>query len=419
VTTGFCAVSDGEVFAQSIISSFLPNLPARIGVAISGGSDSTALLHLCHVLSPHLGWQVQAVTVDHGLRPESATEAKAVGAFCAALGVGHTTLLWTGPNPAGNLMDQARRARLALISDWAANRGIGHVCLGHTADDQAESFLMNLARHSGLDGLSGLRTTWLEQGVQWHRPLLSQPRRALRAYLRSHSVDWADDPSNQNDRFTRIKARRAMQALAPLGITVETLTQTVQNLASAREALLRATARVAEAEVTQEAGGLRLCQTTLQSLDADIRRRLLIAMMGWINGAVYPPRQMQMAQLDTALAGAGSATLGGCRFRLRAGFVRLTREPRAVQGAVPLGQIWDGRWHVEGPMTPGLTVGALGARGLLACKDWRETGFSRDQLLVSPAVWQADHLIAAPLAGNAGPYRADLPQPFNRFVLSH
>lgn len=399
---------------------FSDGSPARIGVAVSGGGDSMALLHLCLKAASGMGWTVHAVTVDHGLRPESAAEADTVAAYCRSRGISHATLRWTGGAPVGNLMDQARRARTALIAQWASQNAISTVLLGHTADDQAESFLMNLARASGVDGLSGLRPQWHDAGIHWHRPLLAQPREALRAYLRGNDVTWVEDPSNENDRFTRVKARRALKALSPLGITVHTLNATIGNLALARQSQQALLQETVDGQVREIAGGLAIELAALRALNPDLRRRLLIAMIRWMSGRQYAPRQAQLAQLAQALDLGRDATLAGCRFRQRKDQVFIAREARAVAGvSSPLGQLWDNRWRITGPQDPALRLRALGAEGLLACPNWRDTGFSRDQLLVCPAIWQEDRLIAAPLAGNPGQYRAEIDLSFNRFVLSH
>ena len=102
------------------------------------------------------GLRVEAVTVDHRLRAESAAEAAGVAAACAELGVPHQVRVWDHGPVTGNLMDAARRARMALIGDWAQDaRASAHVALGHTRDDQAETLLMGLARRAGIDGLCG------------------------------------------------------------------------------------------------------------------------------------------------------------------------------------------------------------------------------------------------------------------------
>lgn len=387
--------------------------PLPLGVAVSGGGDSVALLHLLH----RAGQQCHAVTVDHGLRAESAAEARQVADFCARLGIAHSTLRWQGPAAQGNLMDQARRARLSLIADWAAGQGIGHVALGHTADDQAESFLMNLGRAAGLDGLSGMRRSWLAQGVHWHRPLLDQSRARLRAYLRGQGVSWIDDPSNDNDRFTRVKARRAVEALRPLGITVERLGETIAHLAKAQEVLVQATATAAAA-MSEGAGALTLPMADWCALPTEIRRRLLIAAIRWMSGADYPPREPQIARLILALDQGQDATLGGVRFRCRNARLSFVREPRAVAATVAPGAIWDHRWRVEGPFQVGDTIAALTAEGLAQCPDWRASG-PRDALLVSPAIWRAGQLIAAPLARPAPEWRVSLQPSFGMFILAH
>nr|WP_281277033.1 tRNA lysidine(34) synthetase TilS [Gemmobacter aestuarii] len=389
----------------------------RIGVAVSGGGDSMALLHLLHRAAPHRGFSLSAVTVDHRLRPEAAAEAHAVARFCAGLGVPHETLVWDHGAIQGNVMDEARRARISLISAWARAKGIGHVALGHTADDRAEGFLMGLGRASGLDGLTGLRPFWREAGVWWGRPLLLHGRQELRAYLTRHGIGWIDDPTNEDDRFARIRARRALAALAPLGITIDRLATTIDALTEARRALEAAT-KAAAARMDCAAGALRIGQQDLADLPREIRRRLLTAAIRWMGGADYPPREAKVAHLLEALDEGRDATLGGVRFRSRKGGVSITREPRAACGPVAIGQVWDHRWQVEGPDLPGAHVAALGAEGLRQVADWRQSGLARDVLAVTPAIWQGKRLIAAPSCEKTGQWRATCCPSFVTFILS-
>lgn len=395
--------------------SCLAEQTTPFAVAVSGGGDSMALLHLAHRTCPGA---VRAVTVDHGLRPDSAAEAAAVAAFCATCAIPHTTLHWQGPDPGGNLMDQARHARTCLIADWARGQGLSLVLLGHTADDQAETLLMNLARAAGLDGLSGLRPQWQVDGITWHRPLLEMCRTDLRQYLKAQGLIWAEDPSNDNDRFTRARARKALKALAPLGLTAERLAHSVRNLAAARAALQEVTAKAAETHVQEIGGALTLEGEALDRLPDDIQRRLLIAALRWISCAPHPPRETQLDQLRISLRSRRDATLGGVRFRWTEERLLIVREPRAAQGPVPMGQVWDGRWAMLGPAPQGSEIRALGPTGLRTCPDWQAHG-PREALIVSPALWAGDTLIAAPLAGFSGPFHAKLSQPFAKFILSH
>jgi tRNA(Ile)-lysidine synthase len=369
-------------------------------VALSGGGDSTALLHLCLAA----GCRVEAVTVDHRLRPESAAEAAAVGASCAALGVPHALRVWDHGAVAGNLMDAARRARMGLIAAWARNRGIGVVALGHTRDDQAETVLMGLSRASGLAGLSGMRRAWQEGGIRFHRPLLDAGREELRAWLRAAGIGWIDDPSNEDDRFTRVRARKVLAALAPLGITADRLAAVAGHLAQVQEALEAQVAEAIERRVTEAAGALRI-DAGLWSEPAEVRRQVVLAALMWLSGATHAPRAAETERFVARMAEGRDATLAGCR--ARKGW--LMREPRALGGPMPVGRPWDGRWLVSGP--PG-EVRALGGEGLRQVQDWRRSGLPREVLAVTPGVWDGERLLAAPLAGLSADWEVRLQRPF-------
>jgi tRNA(Ile)-lysidine synthase len=203
-------------FAAVMADLFGAAPPARVGVALSGGGDSTALLALAAGWAAAAGVALAAATVDHGLRPGARAEAAAAGEMARGLGVAHDILAWQGWTGRGNLQDAARRARRALLADWARARGIDAVLLGHTADDQAETVLMRLARGSGVDGLSGMAALRRADGITWARPLLGT-RRALVAGLaagRGHGL--AEDPSNADPRFFRVRARGRRLAVWPI-----------------------------------------------------------------------------------------------------------------------------------------------------------------------------------------------------------
>lgn len=394
--------------------------PARIAVAVSGGSDSMALLHLLVRGQRQRGGAVEAVTVDHRLRPEATEEARFVARACERIGVPHETLVWDHGPVAGNLQDQARRARYALIGGWARGRGIGDVALGHTADDQAETFLMGLARQAGIDGLAGMRPAWEEGGVRWVRPCLHATRRDLRACLDRNGIGWIDDPSNEDDRFQRVRARKVLAALAPLGITAGGLAHVAANLARARSDLVALALRTAESIARAEAGGVVFDLGGWARAGDDTRRRLLVAALRWVGSAAYPPRAEQIARFAAAIGQGRGATLAGCRLRPGERAFRITREPRAVAGlAAPTAALWDGRWRLTGPHAAGLTVRALGAEGLRQCPSWRETGLDRATLTVSPAIWLGDRLVAAPLAGMANGWVAEIVTDFPSFPLTH
>ena len=396
---------------QGSITANVGHRPARVAVAVSGGGDSTALLHL----AVRAGLAPLAVTVDHGLRPGSAAEAAGVAEVCARLGVPHETLRWAGPKAAGNLMDQARQARAALIGAWARAAGVEVVLLGHTADDVAETFVMNLARGTGIDGLLGLRSRWVAEGLEWSRPLLDTARADLRDWLRGQGIPWVDDPTNEDDRFARARARKALAVLGRLGVTPARIGEVAVSLRSARAMVLRAVGKAADAHVTERAGALFLSPDGLAAMEQEVRRRILIAMVRWIGGTVHPPREAQVTALIARIRRGQDATLGGVWFRSRDGVCTVLRERRHAGGPVPLGRVWDGRWTVTGATGE---VRALGPEGLRQCPDWRSLGLPRQVLEVTPGLWQGDVLLAAPCAG-FGPAAATCAPGFHAFLLSH
>jgi tRNA(Ile)-lysidine synthase len=366
-----------------------------LGLAVSGGGDSVALLHL----AVEAGLTVTVATVDHGLRPEAVAECAAVAEACAALGVAHEVLRWRWDGR-GNLQDAARRGRLALLADWAKARGCAAVVLGHTQDDVAETFLMRLARDAGVDGLAAMAARREVGGMVFIRPMLAIGRGELRAWLLARGVAWAEDASNEDARFARVRARRAVAAMADAGVGPAEIAALAERMADLRAALEAVTADAAARVARVDRGDVILDAAGLSALPVELRRRLVLAAVMWISSAEYGPRGIELDRFVAAMSEGRAATLAGVRLTVGQGRLRLTREARAVAGLeAPVGAVWDGRWRVSGPESNGLTIAALGADGLAACADWASAGMPRASLLASPAVWAGEVLVAAPLAG--------------------
>ena len=398
-------------------------LPERLGVAVSGGSDSVALLHILHrALTPE-GVQLYAVTVDHGLRAASAAEAEDVAALATGLGLSHDILHWAEGPGAGNLQDQARQARYGLLRDWARRKGIAALALGHTADDQAETVLMRLTRASGVDGLSAMSAVRQLEDLTLLRPLLSLRRADLRDYLRAEGVPWVDDPSNEDRRFDRVRLRQALPMLEELGLSVEALSLVAKNMQQARQTLDHYALSAAQEGFSFQAGAVAVERAYFAGLPDEIAHRLLRAALQWVSGGTYPPRRApMMAALETARTG-GSATLAGGRILCRRGRVWICREAQALRGQIAeIGQVWDGKWEISCLKSDGCKVRALGAEGLQLCPDWRETGLPGPVLEVTPALWRGADLIAAPLVRPAPGCTAELTcseEEFFASFLSH
>ena len=169
-----------------------------------------------------------------------------------------------------------------------------------------------------------------------------------------------------------------------------------------------------------EAGKVRIERTGLLAAGEDVRRRLVIAALRWVAGAGYAPRADAVQRLLDAIAAGKSATLAGCAIRCGTADIRVAREPKAFAG-VETGtrDLWDNRWRLAGPPDPALRVQVLGPEGLLQVKAWLATGLSRATLIVTPAIWRGDRLVAAPLAGLSNGWVAEIVAAFPGDVLSH
>lgn len=380
---------------------------AVLGLAVSGGGDSIALLRLAVAWAVQARVRLAAVTVDHGLRPEAADEARFVARACAELGVAHRVLRWDGWDGAGNLQDRARQARYDLIAQWAAEERITTVALAHTIDDQAETFLMRLARSAGVDGLSAMSDRVIG-GVRFVRPLLSVGRDQLRGVLRDCGQDWIDDPSNENPAFERIRIRRQMTELAELGITPHALRDVSEALSQARIALNWATHAFAQQHLRMQGPDVTIARDPFLALPEELRRRLIVHLLMWLSACAYAPRRQPVAQMLEATAQRRRMTLHGCVMTHRKGALYLHREHAAVarQSALP-GQPWDDRWVLRGPSESDERIRALGQAGLRALPDWRSLGRPAAAVMADPGVWRNDKLIAAPLSGMANGWHAE------------
>ncbi|MFD0860200.1 tRNA lysidine(34) synthetase TilS [Roseovarius aquimarinus] len=393
----------GSAALEEHISAHFGAENRPLGIAVSGGSDSVALLHL---MADWGGAPLRCVTVDHRLRPEAAAEAEGVARQCEALGIAHDILVWDNWDGQGNLSAAARAARYALIGDWAARHGLAGVALGHTADDVAETLLMRMARRAGVDGLAAMQPRRSAYGTVLHRPLLGAFREDLRAWLAARGIGWIEDPSNDDPAYRRTAARRALVHLAPLGLGAASLADVAAHLAEARATLGHYAAEEAGRIARAELGDLLLDADGFAALRPDIARRILAAGLGWIAGGVA--RGPEVTRALARLKEGRGTTLAGCRITHSKGSIRLAREGGALAGirADP-GTIWDGRWTLVGPPAPeGAYIAALGAEGRALCPDWRASGLPAASIDASPALWHAGALLSAPLAGRADGYAA-------------
>lgn len=201
-----------ERFTSDLDSLIAPNGP--IGIAVSGGPDSVALLLLAAAARPG---QIEAATIDHALRPGARAEAEMVAGLCRKMGVPHAILTarWER-DPETAIQERARGERYRLLGYWAEERGLSAIVTAHHAEDQAETLLMRLARGAGVKGLAAMRPRSVTPGshIRLARPLLGWVRSELEQICADAEVAPAHDPSNDDLRFERVRIRLALGAEA-------------------------------------------------------------------------------------------------------------------------------------------------------------------------------------------------------------
>lgn len=409
-----------ESHLQCAMAWAFPADVKHVGLAVSGGGDSMAMLDLYRRYAPDKKVLISVVTVDHGLRPEAAGEARLVADYCARHGISHHIAHWDGTQAKGNLMAAAREARYRLITQWARAQDIPCVALAHTADDQAETVLMAMARGSGVDGLAAMTTHSQKHGITFIRPLLKVARADLRRYLTAHGLTWAEDPSNDNPAFERVRMRRALPVLDDLGLTVDALGQVAHAAQMAASLVAQKTAEDARRVVRFDRSDLLIETRPRPPIHPETERRIMLAALAYIGKSVKQPRTHQLARMDHGLAINGIHVLAGCVITKEDTGLRITREVGAIDQIGRPNEMWDNRWTLLSDQAG--EVRALGEAGLAQCPDWRSQGLPRRSLLAHPGLWRGQELIAAPTVGMAQGTCAELTLGADHFfstALSH
>jgi len=282
---------------------------SRIGIAVSGGPDSVALLLLASAARPGA---VEAATVDHGFRAESADEAQVVSGLCRRVGVPHSTLkIEWAEKPESAIQERARSERYRLLDRWAADRKLDLLATAHHLDDQAETFLMRLNRGAGVRGLAGMRpdSPVPAEGSNRRliRPLLTWRRAKLEEVCKTAGVEPVSDPSNSDDRYERVRIRQALGETDWLD--ADTIARSAANLAGADAALHWAADREWEAQVSRSDEGIAY----RPAAPFEIRRRVVARALAELatEGDDHQLRGTDLDRLLATLANGERATLRG------------------------------------------------------------------------------------------------------------
>ena len=335
------------------------NVRGTLVLAVSGGSDSTALL-ACVAEAVTNGWPVEpvAVTIDHGLRAQSAAEAEQVGQMCERFGIRHITRKWQGAKPSTSVQDIARAKRRAMLCETAGDIGASIILTGHTLDDQIETVAMRSKRGDG-PGLAGIAPVSLAfndagngQGIWIVRPFLEERRATLRSFLLGRSIGWIDDPSNENPAFERVIIRRELEAAGRERFTALRYVQ--QEAARRRVAISREAARLLSFYASEPSTGLiRLDPGIFQSANLEAIRLVIQVLAAFAGGSAQTAdgRSATFVLESALISGFGNGrkparrAFAGAVVDVRKDGVWFMRESRrSTSGSLS----FDGRYRVLG-----------------------------------------------------------------------
>ena len=380
-----------------------------IAVAVSGGPDSAALALLAHAWASRRGGQAWALTVDHGLRPESAEEARTVVGWLAARCIQHQVLVWAGDKPKAGIQEAAREARYRLLAGWCREQGCLHLMAAHHREDQAETYLIRRRAGSGIDGLAGMSTVRELDGCRLVRPLLGVARARLGALLAVEGQPFLRDPSNANPAYERSRLRLEPDLLDASSVdTVVTASREHGRLRVEREHTLHGW--LALHAMLHPAGLGVLDASALGASDPELAERALARIATSVGGASYPLRRARVAGLRAGLSTAPerARTLGGCRFVPWRERILVLREFAGAEPPIRLepgeSLLWDGRFRLSSAPNAdrAFTLGylrQLGVAALRRSEPATATDLPRLAYPVLPAFCDSEGLAAVPALG--------------------
>ena len=369
-------------------------------MAVSGGPDSTALMVLI------AGWRerppVLVVSIDHGLRPEAADEVRIVGENAARLGLPFRAMQASDRYETGNVQEWARRARYRCLVEAARDAGFDTIVTGHHRDDQAETFLLRLARGSGVYGLAAMAEESVIDGIALMRPLLDLPREKLAEIASASGLPIASDPSNADMKYDRVALRALIPELSARGLTAERLAKTAAQMRRAASALDHYTGALLRKNfAADQFGVVRGPVDALADAPEEVSLRALATIVRAAGGAEYFPPLDGVESLREALLNAGEdgmrRTLHGSVVEIRRGELKTQREWGRVgiaDLAVTAGTtvIWDGRFRVAVPRLTGeLHIGSLGRSG-----ERVGAGDDQEATRCAPGLFRDGTLVALP-----------------------
>ena len=375
---------DNHEFLKLMQGSNINGKYQHVAVGVSGGVDSLALCLLAHTWGEQNGVKLTALTVDHGLRKESAREAAQVKSWLTRRGIAHVTLVLDQPFPRYGIQAFARKWRFQLLGDWCRINLADVVMLAHTIEDQMETICMRILADSGSEGLSAMRRNTVVGGLRILRPLLKISKGRLVATCRALNQDWVVDPSNQDTTYSRVKIRQLMPYIEKTGLESNKMIR----LASAMEKLRNAFDNFSASFVKNNGGILKtgiawINVSSFEKMPNKFKELLLLRLLVTIGGASWPSSKKKINRLIDSLKKekVTRSTLGGCVIeKTILGKIWIYREikRRCLSVVIMPGEKrrWDNRFEVSQNFDKKLILEPLGEQGWGKIKRKEISGFS-------------------------------------------
>ena len=284
-------------------------------VAVSGGPDSLALSFLSKIYSINKSVKVKYFIVDHKLRKQSTNEVKIVKRLFKILDTKLYVLSWNGKKPKNNIQSIARRKRYNLLLNQAKKLKINNIVLGHHKDDFYENFFIRILRGSGLNGIVSFDKNSKEQNINLIRPLLNFSKQELQNITKKVFNSYIQDPSNEDDKYKRVKIRNFIRKLQTEGLDLEKFKLTVNNLKYANESIKFFTKKnIDDNSITIKNKKSILLNNQFFNQPEEIVFRSLTQIINTVGKKYYPSRGKKIEKIISELKNQHffKTTLGNC-----------------------------------------------------------------------------------------------------------
>jgi len=302
----------------------------KFALAVSGGSDSLCLAYFSKIYSSEFGNKIYVLIVDHKLRKESYKEALKVKNILRKRKISSKILRWKGAVPNKNIQKNARDMRYSLIYNYCKKENIKYLITAHHEDDQIENFFIRLFRGSGLTGLSSMSTkTKYNEKLKIIRPFLNLNKVDLKYVTLNYFKTYIKDPSNEDEKFLRVRIRKYKKKMEMEGLSTKKISKTVENLASANQALNFYKDKALSKHVSYLSKNKCLINKKIFLEEAqEIIFKSFSGILSLTSGMYYPPRSAKIINLINRLKKDKfiKSTLGGCIIEEKDNFILISKE---------------------------------------------------------------------------------------------